>query len=299
MQRQINKIRNKLIRSIQTPISNYLLKNRLKSIDAYMKSAAKGGIPDRSSIVVSLTSYGERLKTVHLCIESLLSQTIPPDRVVLYLDYDSSPVALPDTLTTLCNYGLEIRRSGISNLRGHKKYFYALSDFPDRCVVIADDDLVYPATMLSELLSSHEKFPTAVIARRTHRIVFDHNYAPLPYNEWMYEYRGVKRNSFSNFLTGGGGVLFPPGLPLEVILDETSIRRCALSSDDVWLSFALRASDIVIYRTPVGLIPFWEIDSAQQAALKNENVVGGGNDRSVCLTLDHFGLTAADFMDLE
>ena len=76
-------------------------------------------------VVVSLTSYGERLDYVYLTVLSLMHQTMPPDRIVLWIDFDTDPNSVPDSLKRLEPYGLDIRY-GCENLKGHKKYFWAL-----------------------------------------------------------------------------------------------------------------------------------------------------------------------------
>ena len=46
-------------------------------------------------VIVSLTSYPARFDTIHLCIKSLMYQTIKPDKIILWLGSDSAEVKLP------------------------------------------------------------------------------------------------------------------------------------------------------------------------------------------------------------
>ena len=78
-------------------------------------------------IIVSLTSFPARFEKLHLVIRSLLVQTMPPDVIVLYLDYDDVD-ALPNSLKELEKYGLQIEwRPG--RMKPHKKYYYAIKEF--------------------------------------------------------------------------------------------------------------------------------------------------------------------------
>ena len=59
------------------------------------------------------------------------------------------------------------------DLKPHKKYFWALQEFPDDYVITTDDDLLYRNTMIGDLLAAHEAHPHAVAAVRTHLIMFN------------------------------------------------------------------------------------------------------------------------------
>ena len=67
-------------------------------------TSAENGTTDvaypEGQIIVSLTSYGNKLQLLYLTIESLLRQTVKPNKIILWLDqskystYESIPVAL-------------------------------------------------------------------------------------------------------------------------------------------------------------------------------------------------------------
>ena len=50
------------------------------------KTLIQSSSSSKPKIIVSLTSYGRRVKNVHYTIISLLRQTIKPDIIVLWLD---------------------------------------------------------------------------------------------------------------------------------------------------------------------------------------------------------------------
>ena len=75
----------------------------------------------QQKIIVSLTSYPERFRYLHLTVKSLLLQTVKPDKIILYLGDDARDAPLPEALVRLKKKGLSIEyRTG--NLRSHKKY---------------------------------------------------------------------------------------------------------------------------------------------------------------------------------
>lgn len=291
----INKLRNKIIFFLQDTFKKSGYRKRLREVNHYLRSGTSIG-RQKSNIVVSLTSYGERIKTVHLAIASIMDQTVQPAEVVLYLDKTTKIDSLPTELQNLCYKGLTIIHD-VEDIRGHKKYFYAMKDFPDKTIVTIDDDVIYPRKALEQLVIASQEHPTCVIARRVHRALFDAHGKPLSYMDWLFAYRGVRRMSNANVLTGCGGTLFPPHVLPDSALDIAAIRQCALSADDIWLSCALRSNRVKIYRAPANISLFWEIEGSQSSALNIENINEGGNDIAMRLTMEHFRLKASNFAD--
>ena len=144
--------------------------------------------PRSEKIIVSLTSYKPRINDVKYTIYSLLNQTFPPDKLILWLDEDSFPKReknLPPDLLKLRNFGLTI--DWCENLRPYKKLIPALEKFPDDIIVTADDDIFYRSDWLKILYDEHLKNPDCVIAHRAHRIRFDTQGNIFPYRLWNSE----------------------------------------------------------------------------------------------------------------
>jgi hypothetical protein len=75
-------------------------------------SPAINEIRRNPALIISLASFPERITEVHLTVYSLLSQTLKPDRIILWLaneEFPNGPVELPQTLSGLQKNGLEIR----------------------------------------------------------------------------------------------------------------------------------------------------------------------------------------------
>ena len=199
-------------------------------------------------VVVSLTTYPGRVYDVHFAVHSLLSQTMLPDRLVLWLSEDEFPRRegdLPEALLSLRRRGLEIRFVS-GNARAYKKLLPALAAFPDAVVVTADDDIYYPPDWLKTLLAARARRHDAIWAARVRRVSL-----PGPYLSWPVLGDGAEPAPPATlFPTGCGGVLYPPGSLDSRVSDEAAALRLAPSNDDIWL-WAMGA----LRGTPVGACP--------------------------------------------
>ena len=79
-------------------------------------------------LIVSLTSYPARYKILPLTLKCLLSQTVRPDEVVLWIAHEDRDL-LTKEITSLQRFGLTIRFC--SDLRSFKKIIPALRTYPD------------------------------------------------------------------------------------------------------------------------------------------------------------------------
>lgn len=107
---------------------------RLSSSRYRLNSIAKSRCKD---LIISLTSYPKRIGYVWMTIETLLRQDVLPEKIILYLSKRQFPKQyddLPANLLKLQNRGLEIIFVD-DDLRSHKKYYYAMTEFPDKCVL--------------------------------------------------------------------------------------------------------------------------------------------------------------------
>lgn len=247
----------------------------------------------RKRVIVSLTSYPGRIGFVHQVIRSLFAQTVLPDTIVLYLSRDEFPngnVDLPDSLLSCCGFDFEIRWVS-GNMKSHKKYLYAVKDFPDALVITVDDDIVCRNTLVGELLEGYRRFPGCVPAIRCHIINFTSDGYVAPYMDWIHE----SGNTFSKTLnhpsmrlcpTSGAGMLLAPGsLPPEAF-DEWAIRSTCLDADDLWLKVMTSLAG-----WPSVSLPGWQgvisIEGSQDQALWSTNSRGGNDSafaaiRSYC-----------------
>ena len=71
--------------------------------------------------VVSLTSYGKRIDTVYVTIESIARGSLLPSELILWLDDEERSRSLPITLERLKERGLSVRIC--EDYGPHKKYY--------------------------------------------------------------------------------------------------------------------------------------------------------------------------------
>ena len=173
---------------------------------------SRRGNPVRHSLpgtlAVTLTSFPPRYPTLGLTLKSLLSQSVAPDRVDLWIA-EPDLARLPDTVTSLQAHGLTIHPC--DDLRSYKKIIPALALGAADFLVIADDDVFYPRFWLERIVQSRHLDRTEVVCGRAHRIRLGRDGRPRPYREWESE---IPKGAGSSlvFPTGVGGVLYEPGM---------------------------------------------------------------------------------------
>ena len=186
------------------------------------------------SIIVSLTSFPERMHDVHYCLYSLLNQEFKPDKVILWLADSQFPNRendIPEDVLKLKKNGLSIE--WCDDLRSYKKIIPALKQYPDSYIVTADDDIFYPKNWLKTIWEAYQMYPNTIISSRTRRMKFDQNHSILKYTEW--DFPTDKLSSFINFPTNGAGSLFFPNSLSDEIFNENLFLSLCPSGDDIWI----------------------------------------------------------------
>jgi hypothetical protein len=247
--------------------------NRLRS-----SSAVAPGGP-----IVSLTSYGNRIKKVFLTIESIAIGNVLPSRLILWLDDQSFFRNPPAALTRLVKRGVEVRFS--ENFGPHTKYYPYLenTDTFNSPLVTADDDILYPRDWLEKLVFAFRERPDVVNCYRARLIPFLQN-GLAKYDRW--QLCESTDASFQHFATGVSGVIYPPGLLAAIKKAGRAFQQCCPKADDIWLhAQALRAGYKVRQFVPKA-VHFTVRPGTQQTALQYSNAVAAdaGNDRQAMST---------------
>lgn len=182
-------------------------------------------------VIVSLTSYRERFKDLPKTLYSLLNQSLKPDRIILWLDEDSECLnSLPYELTCFIKNGLEIRFR--KDIGPYTKAIYAFEECPNSIIVTADDDIYYQNDWLKRLYLSYISHPIDIQVHRAHKVLTE-NGKLLPYEKWEKQYN-EERCGYDLFLTGVGGVLYPPNCFSKEVLREDVFLKNSPNADDVW-----------------------------------------------------------------
>lgn len=251
------------------------------------------GVEPSSSrnLVVSLTTFTKRIDDVYLCIESLLQQSLRPNRVLLWLAEEefSSDFQLPAALLNQKNRGLEIHYCK-RDTGPYKKIIPTLQICPNDNIITVDDDVMYPVDMIDMLYRRHLQFPKSIVANVSHQLVRDKHGSIVPYKQWP---RGYKVNEPREdvYPVGIGGVLYPPNSLDEMVKDESLFIKLSPNADDVWLKFmALKAGTLAV---SVNDHRIWSkrnlmIEGSQQFALKRSNKSKkSGNDTKILAVTKH------------
>lgn len=220
--------------------------------------------------MVSLTSYPPRFPTLARTLRSLLSQSIQPDRVVLWIAHQEL-VALPQEVRSLVPSGLEIR--GCDHLRSFSKIIHSLEAWPDAYIVTADDDLYYEPQWLQTLVDGVVPGDNVIVCRRAHRPDLTR-----PYREWQFGVITDGAVEDDLFPTGCGGVLYPPHALHPDTIDRRFLRLCP-TADDIWLYVMGRKAGSK-YRQVGGGFAQVAWPTTQSNALGNLNIQDG-NDRQL------------------
>ena len=243
-----------------------------------------------ADVVVSLTSHPGRINTVKICIESLLSQTKKPRKIILYLSKEQFPTedCVPKDLVDLTTNPIFQIKFVEDDIKPHKKYYYAMREYPDLPVIIVDDDVIYEKTLIEKLMNSYKKFPHSISAMRANLIMFKDNGNLRRYDGWLMGYRSLLDTpSYQLMPTGVGGVLYPPHSVPESAFDINAIKETCLYTDDLWLKMH------VVHNGYTTVVPrdyskYKEIEGTRETALWRINVHQNNNDSSIEQILAYF-----------
>jgi glycosyltransferase involved in cell wall biosynthesis len=184
-------------------------------------------------IIVSLTSYPDRMYDVHYCLHSLLNQSFKPNKVILWLAHEQFPNGesdVPKKVLALKERGLSIEWH--HDIKSYKKVIPALKKYPEDIIVTADDDIYYSNDWLEKLISTYNE-TSDIVCHRAHGIMFD-GAEIAPYSKWIKCIQNARASVF-NFPTTGGGVLYPPHSLHKDTTNEELFYSLAPHADDLWL----------------------------------------------------------------
>ncbi len=246
-------------------------------------------------VVVSLSSYPARLPQLHLVIRSLLHQRLSPREIVLYLGKDTKDEDIPSSLRELEKHNFTIK-TGYEDLKPHKKYFFAMQEYPDDSIITVDDDVIYDKDFVQDLYTCYNKHPKCVVSRRVHRMLQDVQGTIKSYNDWQWECTQILEPSHQLFSTGCGGALYPPKVLPPETFDAAAIKAHCLNTDDVWLKFMELKADVKVVFTNSKVIHPLTVRNTQGSALMHTNTAGENrNDINIRAMEAFTGIKLGDF----
>ena len=281
---KINILKNFIKRALNFFYLSALIKLKLiiQSFKIIKKIQPTHNLP--YELVISLTSYPKRFKTLHHVIKSLLMQSIKPNKIILWIQNEHKE-ELNKEIIELTKYGLEI--NFCKNYKSYNKIVHSLIEESDRYIATFDDDILYSKNALKCLVETSKLNPGHVVSNRIHKIKLNKNSMPMPYKSWYWDY-SINDQIELNFLTGVGGSLYPPKTFNKDVLRLDLINKLSPHADDIWLNWMLRLNGKKIIRTKFKE-KLLEIPDYKNDGLRTLNVNNGLNDEQILKMIDYFG----------
>ena len=189
----------------------------------------------KEKVIVSFTSTPRRIENVPYVVSSMASQTVVPDKVVLYLHEDDfAGKLIPDEVKKLeSTYNWFEIRWAEKNLKVHLKIIPALQDFPNDVIINIDDDMVYDEMFIQKLIECYHANPNCVCCHFCHGVKFENgNFVVVTNDMWA----GPDDKSVFNRLFTGHGALYPPHIfDGTDVFDSDTMLSVANTHDEIWL----------------------------------------------------------------
>ena len=194
----------------------------------YSLTTKKTDKSPKEKIIVSLTSFHVRIPKLWIVVESILRQSVKPDRIILHLQVKDIK-ELPKRLLEMQKRGVEIEICDTS-LRSHNKYWHVFKKYPNDCIITIDDDIIYRSDFIVNLLNFHKEHPNTIITNWSKEIKQE---TPV-YKNWPEATPFKKAKALLPI--GVAGVLYPSGCMYKDVLDKRLIKELCLTADDIWLT---------------------------------------------------------------
>lgn len=221
--------------------ADFLTDRTLHSTDKGISSESYGD----SEVIVSLTTFGRRLYRVYLTVESLMQQSMPANKIILWISEEYLNKPLPRTLQMQIKRGLEIRYC--KDIGPYTKLIPSLRSFPHATIITVDDDLIYDYDLLENLIIPHIADPSSIFANRIHLMKKSNDGKLESYMDWQWSAPYTGKADTLNFLTGVGGVLYPPHSLDPEVSNESVFEDICKYADDVWFTaMAIKAGTPII-----------------------------------------------------
>ena len=239
--------------------------------------------PER--LVVTLTTIPARAHRLHRVLRSLIDQSQPADRIVLCLPRSRrrDGAAYPDPLSLGLPPGVEVLRC--TDEGPVTKLLPTLAAEPDACLVVVDDDVVYPRDFLASLLTAHRANPTAALGLRGVCLTPGREFPALHHVLCSAQTRLVP----VNILFGTWGYLLPPGALDAAVRDFSGMPEAVRWVDDVWVSGHLARRGVPRLVVPTRSFPVETLASAIQALTDGPNRSGQNDATAIAVFAADWG----------
>ncbi|GMO15787.1 MAG: glycosyl transferase [Mycoplasmoidaceae bacterium] len=220
-------------------VLNSLLKKNSKVVKKFFKKNNKLSMNNHSeNIIVSLTSFPERIDNLYKTIESLFNQSIRPNKIVLWLNkLQFAKIDLPKSLTEITKIGLEIKWVK-KDFKSFNKLYYSLIEYPSDIIITVDDDQIYMKNLIKELIKAHKKYPDSIISTTLHEYITKNNQLLSYYDRRVNSQRShpkiAQTPRYCHQLMGYAGVLYKKVFFNDEFFNYSSFTKLCHKNDDIW-----------------------------------------------------------------
>lgn len=196
--------------------------------------------------ILSFTTIASRIEHIRPMVDSILKQTIRPDRVELYISDHRSifPAGIDEGIKRekIPRFLLELEEQGqlyieyVDNIGPANKLIPALRKYKetDNIIITVDDDFIYPANTIEKLLNGYRQEKCAVTSHGR-KPLFSNGKLHSNHNLWPVVY--VPNKHLYNFGYGCGGGLYKSSFFCEKVFDTDKLLELTPLDDDVWFYF--------------------------------------------------------------
>lgn len=253
-----------------------------------------GGDGKLSGIIVAMTTLPGRIDKIFPAINSLIDQTVKPDRIYLSLPSYSRrhkiAYHIPDGLI---NHPLVKIIPSDRDWGPATKLIPVLKDKetrPETLILAVDDDNIYPRTILSTFLRYARVMPNAALSLRGCHMPASRRWE----DSLAFKGAQISKPVKTNIIMGCGGILVKPRFFDEDLFDYDKAPPQAFFVDDIWISGHLARRNIPKYVIPLSESFIYIPTAATFSGLgldRSENRTGDNNNAMI----DYFG----DYWDVE
>jgi len=125
---------------------------------------------NQEKIIISMTSWSKRIKNVPIVINSILQNSMSPDKIVLNLslaEFPNKEYDLPNEITRMQQDGIIEIGWQEGNTKAYKKIIPTMIKYPYDAILSIDDDFIYPLDFIETFVNMHKKYPNNPLSGNT------------------------------------------------------------------------------------------------------------------------------------
>ena len=111
-----------------------------------------------------------------------------------------------------------------------------MQKYRDYAIITIDDDVYYAKDTFESFFNSYLENPNIILGRRSHYMTYRRSGEFNSYRRWKFEQKFQKKPDFNNFLSGIGGILYPPDI-LNINENYLPLINESIICDDITLKY--------------------------------------------------------------